>query len=86
MYKLVPALKELSLPGLKKTSAHGKRRTFLILDLLTQLPLVASSGNASIGIDCLNFSLKEDDCGGGREPQRVLIFRIVQSNIKCQLV
>lgn len=51
---------------------------------LIQLPLAASSGNASIVIDGLHFSLEEyDDCWGGSGSQGALIFRVIQSNVKC---
>lgn len=85
MHVLVPALKEFSLPRLKKTSTHGEKRTFLILNLLIQLPPAASSGKGFIRIDRLHFSLEGDDLEGREEPQGLLMLKVVQSNAKASL-
>lgn len=64
MYALVPALKEFLLPRLKKTSTKG---TFLLLNLLIQLPPAARSGKTLSPKNCFHFSWEEDDFEGGRE-------------------
>lgn len=72
-------------PWAKENLNIWEKKTFSHFQPFDSTVSYSKFWKCSIGINGLNFSLEEDDCREGREPQGVPPFTVVQSNTTCSL-